>query len=141
MFIGFPCCSFKCNKEAKSIVCQNYVLRESGLIELSYNEIVKKYLDSKDIVSSIVFGGLEPFDTFDDVKNLIEEFRKYTKDDIVIYTGYNKDEIIQQVEYLSQKWKNIIIKFGRFIPNTEQHFDEVLGVKLYGENQYAEKIS
>lgn len=140
MFIGFPCCTFKCNKESGQLVCQNYQLIKEKQIELSYEEIVKIYLDNP-LTSAIVFGGLEPFDSYKEMVKLIKEFRKHTEDDIVIYTGYNKTEILSQVSFLSLMWKNIIIKFGRFIPNTEQHFDKVLGVKLFGDNQYAEKIS
>jgi hypothetical protein len=36
---------------------------------------------------------------------------------------------------------NIIIKYGRFIPNHQPHYDEILGVKLASDNQYAERIS
>ena len=35
---------------------------------------------------------------------------------------------------------NIIIKFGRYIPNQKPHYDEVLGVNLASDNQYAERI-
>lgn len=140
IFIGFPCCTFKCNKEAGKAVCQNYQLIKEKQIEISYEEIVKLYLDNP-LTSAIVFGGLEPFDSFTDMTNLIDEFRKYTDDDIVIYTGYNKEEIYQEILLFTDIWKNIIIKFGRFKPDTEQHLDPILGVKLFGENQYAEKIS
>lgn len=140
MFIGFPCCTFKCNKEAGKVVCQNYQLIKEKQIDISYEEIVNLYLDNP-ITSAIVFGGLEPFDSFEDMTNLINEFRKYTDDDIVIYTGYNKEEIYQEILLFTDIWKNIIIKFGRFKPNTKQHIDPVLGVKLFGDNQYAEKIS
>jgi hypothetical protein len=40
-----------------------------------------------------------------------------------------------------KSFSNIIIKFGRFIPNQEPHYDEVLGVKLASDNQYARRIS
>jgi hypothetical protein len=140
MFIGFPCCTFKCNKESGQNVCQNYELIKSNLIDVTYREIVDKYVEDN-LTSAIVFGGLEPFDTYEDMENLIAEFRKFTNDDIVIYTGYNEDEIKNKTALLSEKFTNIIIKFGRFIPNTEQHFDEILGVKLFGDNQYAKKIS
>ena len=39
------------------------------------------------------------------------------------------------------KWENIIIKFGRYIPNQEKHYDDVLGIELASDNQYAEVIS
>lgn len=139
IFIGFPCCTFKCNKEAGKVVCQNYELIKEKQIEISYEEIVKLYLDNP-LTSAIVFGGLEPFDLFTDMNNLIAEFRKYTYDDIVIYTGYTEDELFEEIEYLSVCYSNIIIKFGRFKPDTKQHLDPILGVKLFGDNQYAKKL-
>ena len=63
-----------------------------------------------------------------------------TDDDIVIYTGYNYDEIKEQINTLKY-YKNIIIKFGRFIPNQPHHYDKILGIELSSPNQYAERIS
>jgi hypothetical protein len=40
-----------------------------------------------------------------------------------------------------QKYPNIIVKFGRFIPDAESKFDEVLGITLASYNQFAIKIS
>lgn len=139
MFIAFPTCSFKCEKECGSQVCQNSELAKSPNIEISYDNIIKKYLNNN-ITEAIVFGGLEPFDSLKDLYLLVNAFRLYTNDDIVIYTGYYPDEIIKQIEQLKQ-YPNIIIKFGRFIPNQEHHIDEILGVKLASPNQYAVKIS
>ena len=59
---------------------------------------------------------------------------------IVIYTGYYESEIEEQLAKLSI-FQNIIIKYSRVIPNQENHFDEVLGVYLASDNQYAKKIS
>jgi hypothetical protein len=73
--------------------------------------------------------------------NLIYEFRKHTQDFIVIYSGFYLSEINDKVEHLRQNYDNIIIKFGRFVPNQEPHYDEVLGVRLASSNQYAERIS
>ena len=70
----------------------------------------------------------------------IHAFREKTDDDIVVYTGYNKEEIPEHLMIL-KKYKNIIMKYGRYIPNKEKHFDEVLGVYLASDNQYGEKIS
>jgi len=42
---------------------------------------------------------------------------------------------------LLSQYKNVIIKFGRFIPNQEPHYDEILGVNLASNNQYARRIS
>ena len=63
-----------------------------------------------------------------------------TPDDIVIYTGYNLSELEEKVELLSY-FDNIIIKFGRYIPNQQAHHDDILGVNLASDNQYAIKIS
>ena len=43
MFIAFPTCSFKCEKECGSQVCQNSELAKSPNIEISYDNIIKKY--------------------------------------------------------------------------------------------------
>lgn len=80
-------------------------------------------------------------DSFEDMFIFIKHFRLHVpEDDIVIYTGYNEDEIVDKVKILS-KFKNIIIKYGRFIPNDIPHLDEILGVNLASKNQYAKRIS
>ena len=71
---------------------------------------------------------------------MISYFRVSTQDDIVIYTGYKEEEIKNQLQYL-RAYRNIIVKFGRFIPNQQPHYDDVLGVMLASDNQYAERIS
>lgn len=140
MFIGFPHCSFKCEKECGiSGMCQNSELAKSPSTYINKLEIVARYINNP-ISSAIVIGGLEPFDDWFQLYHLVQEFRKHTEDDIVIYTGYYANEISHQLNEL-KKYPNIIIKFGRYIPNQEPHFDEVLGIKLASDNQYAEEIS
>ena len=56
---------------------------------------------------------------------------------IIIYTGYNKGDK-QEIEQRLKLFKNIIIKYGPFIMNQEPHYDNILGVKLASDNQYAE---
>lgn len=97
------------------------------------------YLDDG-LEEAIVFGGLEPMLQFQELVSFIDKFRKVSEDDIVIYTGYYKTEIEKEIEIL-KKYKNIIIKFGRYIPNRKSKYDEILGVTLASDNQYAEKIS
>lgn len=140
MFIGAGIsCSFKCDKECGQGVCQNSSLSREPTIRLSIEKIVKRYIDNP-ITSAIVIGGLEPFDNYQEVKTLISELRHKTNDDIVIYTGYNKEEIKDKISDLSI-FPNIIIKFGRFVPDSQARTDEILGVKLASSNQYAECIS
>ena len=135
MTIMFPCCNFKCGTE----YCQNSPLATTENIELDISDIVIRYLNNP-ITESVVMQGLEPFDSWNDLIELVDCLRRSTNDDIVIYTGFNKEEIADKICLLT-KYKNIIIKFGRYIPNQEKHYDEVLGVYLASSNQYAERIS
>ena len=140
MFIGFPNCTWKCEKECGQTMCQNKELALSPNIEISCKTIVDRYMENP-ITKAVVMGGLEPFDSWEDLVNLLHEFRKHTQDFIIIYSGFYLSEINDKVEYLRQNYDNIIVKFGRFVPNQEPHYDEVLGIKLASSNQYAERIS
>lgn len=138
MSVVCPYCTFKCDKECGMSVCQNSSLAKADVIDISIDTLVKRYLRNP-ITKALVFNGLEPFDSFEDVCKLIERIREFRKDDIVIYTGYNENEVEDYVDKL-KNFGNIIIKFGRFIPNNQSHFDDVLGVYLASDNQYAKKI-
>ena len=136
MTIMFPHCNgFKCGAE----YCQNSPLSKAEDIEMDISNIVIRYLNNP-ITESVVMQGLEPFDSWDDLIGLVDCLRRSTNDDIVIYTGYYKEEIADRIPLLS-KYKNIIIKYGRYIPGQEKHYDKVLGIYLASSNQYAEKIS
>ena len=136
MTIMFPHCNgFKCGAE----YCQNSPLSKAEDIEMDIADIVIRYLNNP-ITESVVMQGLEPFDSWDDLIKLVDCLRRSTDDDIVIYTGYYKEEIADNLSLLS-KYKNIVIKYGRYIPDQKEHYDEVLGVSLASENQYAERIS
>lgn len=143
MYIGTATCSGKCCKEAgiPLSVCQNDEWREAATIVIPDDEIIKRYIRNP-ITKAICFAGLEPFESFPEMLGLICNLRlKYhCNDTVVIYTGYNKTEILSEIVRL-QRFKNIVVKFGRFVPNNEPHFDDVLGVTLASSNQYAEKIS
>lgn len=80
---------------------------------------------------------------YDELFEFIDMLRNTYKcdDDVVIYTGYNREEISGIVERLAHRFSNIVIKFGRYIPNMKSRFDEVLGVELASDNQYAVRIS
>lgn len=137
MLIAMPRCTMKCGEE----LCQNSPWLKQPDIKINNRELVERYLNNN-LTHAIVFGGLDPIDTFDDLWWFISILRASYRcnDDIVIYTGYNKDEILDKVEMFKQ-FPNIIIKFGRYIPGQQPHYDEVLGVNLASDNQYAEKIS
>lgn len=137
MFIATCTCDWKCCKELNMDIClcQNSPIANQKNHNFSDTRIVNRYLKNK-LTSAIVIAGLEPLLQFDELINLIKEFRTKTDDDIVIYTGYYPEEIKQQIAQLKQ-YKNIIVKFGRYKPNQEVHLDPVLGVNLANKEQYA----
>ena len=139
MYIAFPHCTFKCERECGIKCCQNSPLALAKDIDVSFESLVKRYIENP-ITHAIVLAGLEPLDSFDDVLELVKLFREKTDDDIVIYTGYNENEVLKHI-YILSDYKNIIMKFGRYKPNDTSRFDEVLGVNLASSNQYAKKIS
>lgn len=142
MFIGLGTCNWKCCIEANIpvTVCQNSDLAKQKDIDIPIDEIFNRYI-SNPISEAIVIGGLEPMMQFEDVYNLIKHFRsKGVNDAFVIYTGYYPNEIQDKIKKL-KTFKNIIYKFGRYVPNQEKHFDDVLGVNLVSDNQYGEVIS
>ena len=127
MFIGTISCGGKCCLEGgfPLSVCQNDGWRGNAPINILDEVIVKRYLQNQ-ITQAIVLGGLEPMEQSDD--------------DVVIYTGYYPAEVTAIIDEL-QKYDNIIVKFGRYIPNTKSCFDKELGVTLASDNQYAVRIS
>lgn len=141
MYICAASCTFKCEQESGVRCCQNSALAKRRSVSENTEEIIERYLKNP-ITKAVVFGGLEPFDQSDEILQFITLLRdKYhCNDTVVIYTGYNKKEVLSSIKALEQL-RNIIIKFGRFIPNQTPHYDEILGVNLASDNQYAEKIS
>ena len=139
MTIQMPMCSFKCDRECGQQVCQNGSLHLAPTHKIKNEDIIRRYLTNP-ITSAIVFQGLEPFDSWEELLELILDFRDSTNDDIVIYTGYTEDECADFIDIL-RHIKNIIIKFGRFIPDKPSIYEPVLEVMLASPNQYAKKIS
>lgn len=143
MFIIFPFCSFKCDKENGCNLCQNSHLAQEPIIEISINNLITRYV-SNPLTKGIVCGGLEPFDSANDLLDLVDTTREWygIKDDIIIYTGYTEEELQDNFTFQQIiKYPNIVIKFGRFRPGHNGHYDEVLGVKLSSDNQYAKRYN
>lgn len=142
LFLITTTCNWKCCMEGgfDVKVCQNSELATAEIKEYNIESIYNAYINNP-ITKAVVIGGLEPFMQFDEIKSLIDYFRWHECfDDIIIYTGYYPDELTEQLMCL-QKYDNIVVKFGRFIPNHTPHFDKVLGIELASDNQFAEKIS
>lgn len=143
MFIVTSTCDFKCYKEQGLDIneCPNAHLMQTPDILISNDDIYKMYAEN-DISKAVVVGGLEPFLQFAELEDLIWCFRKHGENcDFVIYTGYNPSEIKYEIALLRHNYNNIIIKFGRYIPNSKTIYDDTLGVTLASENQYAKRIS
>jgi len=143
MMIATCKCDWKCCIEQgiDTSMCQNSNIAKQKDYEVSIEDLLDRYLNNP-ITSAIVIGGLEPMLQFDDIFQLVSYLRnkKHCDDDIVIYTGYYPQEIETQIKQLKE-FKNIIIKFGRFVPNNEKRFDDILCITLNSKNQYAERIS
>lgn len=152
-YIAFPSCTFKCDKENNCQFCQNLSLVKEPNIDISKEELLKRYC-ANPITQAIVLGGLEPFDTSVDLCAFIDCARRQFRitDPIIIYTGYTEEELetgafgtINNKETQLREWNtiknmgNIIVKFGRYRPNQEKHYDKILGVFLASDNQYAKE--
>ena len=137
MSLMFPKCSFKCDRQ----YCQNASLIDEPDITIAIDDLCKRYINNP-ITKAVVCQGLEPLDSIDDLINFIATLRyKYNcDDDVVIYTGYNRNEIIPGDIGIFRDFNNIIIKYGRYVHGFKSHFDPVLGVYLASDNQYAERI-
>jgi hypothetical protein len=134
MLIAFPYCTGKCGKE-----CQNKDLMNSGDILITTEDLIARFINNP-ITSAIVCGGLEPMDSFPELLDFLFALRRQSDATVVIYTGYEPNEIdshLNDLQYIS----NIIVKFGRYIPNEAPHYDEVLGVELSSNNQYGRVVS
>lgn len=142
MFIISSVCNWKCCIEQglDISVCQNSSIIKQKTLDIS-PEIIYNMFVSNPITDAIVIGGLEPIDQIDEVIEVIDYFRKNNDNSpFVIYTGYYPKEIQNSLNRL-KNYNNIIVKFGRFIPNRQRRYDEVLGIELVSDNQYAEVIS
>lgn len=140
MLIAMNRCDWKCLKEQglDCSICQNSSIAQQKDYEVSIDYICDRYL-ANPLTQAIVFGGLEPILQFNEILEFIERFRLKSCDDIVIYTGYYPNEIQSCISEL-KKFNNIVMKFGRLILNSKQKYDEVLGITLNSENQFAERI-
>ena len=137
--LEFPTCSFKCDKLNGCQVCQNSALVAEPNFLVPFEKIWELYQNNP-LTKGFCCQGLEPLDSFCALLDFIQFIRNKTNDVIIIYTGYDKFE---QPLFLKaiKPYTNIIIKWGRYILGDEPHYDDVLGVKLASNNQYAEVIS
>lgn len=153
MFIATTKCTFKCEKEDCNVHCHNSKIALQPSIHIDCNDLINRYINNP-ITQAVVIGGLEPFDTFDELLCFINEFRKVCSDDIVIYTGYTEEEILSLKHNNLNCFRNLlefnklnsngdlnanklIIKYGRFKASSDEIYDDILGITLASSNQYA----
>lgn len=154
LFLVFPYCSGKCGDK-----CQNKHLRTMSKTKYKNRDIIKLY-QSLDTHEAVVCGGLEPFDSFDELLQLMRDFSYQDKNvDFVIYTGYDyannpgypytkenssayfyaKDAFNMLIKYwpMGTNKGNLIIKFGPYDENriNKSWHSNVLGVDLATDNQ------
>ena len=137
MFIISSVCDWKCCTELglNISICQNQPISKQPTKDIS-NEIIFDHYVSNPITKAIVVGGLEPMLQIDELVDLIRYFRDHGNNDpFVIYTGYYPEEIPGHVERVRNM--GVVIKYGRYIPGHRPHYDDVLGVELASDNQYA----
>ena len=141
MFLVSSVCNWKCCIEQNMDigVCQNAPLVQQATKEISIEYIYNQFVNNP-ITKAIVIGGLEPMLQIDEILSLIKYFRQHNEQSMfVIYTGYYPNEIANELFKL-KKLNNIIVKFGRYVPNDKPTYDKVLGINLASSNQYAEVI-
>ena len=141
LLIATPFCTDKCSKDLglEVSLCHNCLI-ENEYEEISNKDILQRYKDGQGLFKSLIFAGREPMDSFEELVELIRDFRELYNDDIVIYTGFYKNEIFSKLAIIKM-FENIVVKFGRFIPNQEKVYDNILQVYLANKEQYVEKIS
>ena len=142
MTLMFPRCDFKCDRENGVVLCQNRGLAAAPSQTYAIDSIMESYINN-DITEAIVLQGLEPLDSPTDIYTVAAAIKEYNiTDDIVIYTGYNSEDmgarVLDLIAYDIPG--HLIVKFGRFRPNQPPHYDPVLGVNLASDNQYAKVI-
>lgn len=141
MFIISSVCNWKCCIEQglDVAICQNSSLAQQPSRNCP-DELIYKQFIANDITQAVVVGGLEPILQIDGLVNLIKLFRENGSNcPFIIYTGYYPTEIENELNRL-KSLNNIIIKYGRYIPNRPSRYDEVLGINLVSDNQYAEVL-
>ena len=150
MFISTCKCSFKCEHEDKTgrVKCQNSKIALQPTIPYSVNKLIRRYQDNC-LTQALVIGGLEPLDQLNEILSVI---KCNPNDDVVIYTGYTFKEVLHQfkvnslplLEYLvktySERCQHIILKVGRYMIS-ECYHDDLLGIDLASNNQWAFKVS
>ena len=138
----FPHCDFKCDKECGVNVCQNSSLAAAASQTVLMSLFMRRYMENP-LTEAIILQGLEPLDDPISIYTVSAALNDFNcQDDLVIYTGYYKEEVDPEFLHNLATYTpgHLIIKWGRYIPNQEKHYDPILGIYLASNNQYGEMI-
>ena len=145
MFLIFTACkNFKCEKENNED-CPNGSLKDMKKVEVSAESVFQRY-DKQKLTRAIVCGGLDPFDTPEDLIELVKTLQEHGfSDDLVVYTGYNigesENEDILYSLYKEKPCFDLVVKFGRYLKKLNcSIYCEELGINLASSNQFAIKL-
>lgn len=145
MYLAACFCDWKCCPD-RPYICQNNPVAKLPIQDIPDDEILDAYL-ADPITSAIVIAGLEPLLQVREVVSLIRRaVERGIATTFVIYTGYTAAEakVIGFFDELSAtgfgNGVEVIMKYGRYIPDQKPHFDDVLGVELASDNQYGERV-
>lgn len=132
-------CTGKCWREQglTSDICQNWDM--NNVYETYTIKDILEIYDKNPFLEAFIMTGMEAFDNFEEMLNLIKVIRSYKNEEIVIFTGYNPNELKDEINIL-KKFKDIIIKFGRYERDLKPKKDEVGGVTLVTSNQFFKRI-
>lgn len=141
MLIAVPKCTTRCweRLNLSPTICQNHHLHKEPNLNISNKDIIDKYIKNP-LTKAVVFGGMDSWDSLDEVIEFIKEFRQVSEDDCVLYTGKELDIIEKDFDRLKE-FKNIYVKYGHYNPTLEPIVDDLTGVKLASSNQKFVKIS
>lgn len=139
LYIATPYCSFKCEKDCERAICQNSPLAKQEQMSITVDKLVELY-QANPVTKAFVFGGLEPLDSPDLLDTVIELQTRTHPIRVVIYTGYTEDEVLTAHPQIL-KLPDLVMKYGRFVPDQPKHFDPILGVMLASPNQYAKEYN
>lgn len=140
MYIASSHCNWKCCLEAgiPISVCQNSPLATKPIIPYPIEKLYSRYINNG-LTKAIIIAGLEPLNQCGEVIELIHFFRERNcNDPFIIYTGYTEAECMEMTRFFElTSLRNIIIKYGRYVPNDKPRYDKILGITLVSSNQHA----
>lgn len=135
LFISSSRCDGNCPN------CQNQFLKDQTTLNIDNKRLVKLFIDNP-LTEAIVLAGLDPFASFEDTLEFYKELRKESPTTtVVIYTGQYPTQLEREINSLVSIGGPLIIKFGDYREGDKPHFDELLGIELASDNQYAEDFT